>query len=198
MSGAATTATTATTGPAACLALARSTAGLPGGGSGRQDRGARFGGRGGWPAALALLGFLVGTMGLGGLMGQLTRAEIDGWYRSLVTPPGTPPDWAFPVVWTPLYAMMAFAAWRVWLVLGMAGLTWWFVQLGLNAAWTPAFFTLRSPELGLMVMLPFWIAIAATILDFRKTDRLAAGLLVPYLAWVTYAGYLNAGFAWLN
>lgn len=183
--------------------LARTTAGgqgggSPGGGPGGQERGARFGHGGGMPAWLMLLAFLVGTLGIGAAMGQLTRAEIDTWYRTLRAPPGTPPDWAFPVAWTPLYIMMAVAAWRVWLRRGFGALGWWFVQLGLNAAWTPAFFTMRSPWLGLFVIVPFWLSILATIRDFRRIDRVASWLLVPYLAWVSYAAWLNVGFAWLN
>jgi tryptophan-rich sensory protein len=179
--------------------LARTTGAGPGaGGAGGFDRGETFGNRGGVPGLLALAAFLIGTMGLGALMGQLTQAEIDTWYRALRAPIGTPPDWAFPVAWTPLYAMMAVAAWRIWLRVGFRRLGWWFVQLALNAAWTPAFFTMRSPALGLFVIVPFWFAILATIRAFRPIDRFAAGLLVPYLAWVTYAAYLNAGFAWLN
>jgi benzodiazapine receptor len=178
--------------------VARITAGSPGGGPGRQDRGEAFGPRGGMPAWLALAAFVVGTLALGSVMGQLTQAEIDGWYRTLRAPPGTPPDWVFPVVWTPLYAMMAVAAWRIWRILGLAGLGWWFTQLAMNAAWTPAFFSMRSPWLGMFVIVPFWLAIVATIRDFRRTDRWAARLLVPYLAWVTYAAWLNLGFAWLN
>jgi tryptophan-rich sensory protein len=180
------------------LAVGRTTAGSPGGGAPRQDRGEAFGPRRGWPTWLALAAFVAGTMALGAAMGQLTQAEIDTWYRTLRAPPGTPPDWAFPVAWTPLYLMMAVAAWRIWRVLGMRGLGWWFTQLALNAAWTPAFFSMRSPWLGLFVIVPFWLAILATIRDFRRTDRVAAGLLVPYLAWVTYAAWLNLGFAWLN
>jgi tryptophan-rich sensory protein len=167
-------------------------------GGGGFDRGETFGRRGGGRGLLALLLFLGGTMGLGALMGQLTQAEIEGWYRTLRAPPGTPPDWVFPVAWTPLYAMMAVAAWRVWLRVGFRRLPWWFVQLALNAAWTPAFFSMRSPVLGLFVIVPFWAAILFTIQAFRPIDRVAAWLLVPYLAWVTYAAYLNLGFAWLN
>jgi tryptophan-rich sensory protein len=180
--------------------LARTTGSgpTPGGGAGPFDRGEKFGRRGGVPGLVALLLFLGGTMGLGALMGQLTQAEIDTWYRTLRAPPGTPPDWVFPVAWTPLYAMMAIAAWRVWLRTGFLRLPWWFVQLALNAAWTPAFFSMRSPVLGLFVIVPFWLAIAATIRAFRPIDRVAAWLLLPYLAWVTYAAYLNLGFAWLN
>jgi benzodiazapine receptor len=176
--------------------LARSTT-APGSGPHRHDRGERSAG-GGLPDWLTLIAFVGGTLALGGLMGQLTQAEIDSWYRSLRTPPGTPPDWVFPVVWTPVYAAMGFAAWRVWRRDGFAGLHWWFAQLALNAMWTPAFFTMRSPALGLIVMLPFWLAIAATIRDFSRRDRLAAWVLVPYLVWVSYAAYLNAGFVWLN
>lgn len=160
---------------------------------------ARLAGWAGGPSGLLMLGvFLGGTLAQGGLMGQLTQAEIDGWYRTLAAPPGTPPDWVFPVVWTPLYVLMAVAGWRVFRRAGVAALLPWFVQLALNAAWTPAFFTMNSPLLGLAVIVPFWLAIAWTIHRFRAHDRVASWLLVPYLVWVTYAAWLNLGFAWLN
>ena len=65
------------------------------------------------------------------------------------------------------------------------------VQFALNIAWTPVFFGLQRPDLGLIVIIVLWIAIGVTIIVFNRVDRLAAGLLVPYLAWVTFALALN-------
>ncbi len=170
----------------------------PPGGPGRQDRGERFGHRGGIPGLLMLSAFVLGTLALGALMGSLTRPELAGWYHLLAAPPGTVPDRIFAPVWTALYAAMAIAAWRVWLRAGLRPLGWWFVQLLLGAAWTPAFFVLHAPAAALGVILALWLAILACLRAFRPIDGVASGLLMPYLAWVTYAAYLNAGFVWLN
>lgn len=164
----------------------------------RQDRGERFGARGGIPGFLMLFVLVLGTLGLGAAMGGLTRPQIAGWYQGLAAPPFTPPNWVFAPAWTTLYALMAIAAWRVWLRAGVRPLGWWVVQLALNAAWTPAFFVLHRPWLALGVILALWLTILATIRAFRPVDGVASALLMPYLAWVTYATYLTLGFAWLN
>lgn len=124
------------------------------------------------------------------------------WYRNLTKPPGTPPDWLFGPVWTVLYILMGIAAWRVWLAAGfrcaVAALGMFFVQLALNAAWTPLFFGFQRPGSALGVIVALLMAIIATLVLFARHDRLAAGLLTPYLLWVAYATYLNAGFWLLN
>ncbi len=110
-----------------------------------------------------------------------------------------PPNWAFPVVWTTLYVMIGTAAWLVWRQpLHRRALRLWGWQLLLNAIWTPAFFGLQSPILGLVVILPLLVLIALTIRAFFRLSTLAAWLLVPYGLWTVYATYLNAGFWWLN
>lgn len=155
-------------------------------------------------AALALLGLvgfalLVGASGAG-----LTAQAVRGWYLTLVPPPGTPPNWVFAPVWTVLYVLMGVAAWLIWLVPAAASqarraaLRLWGWQLGVNALWTPAFFGLHSPELGLMVLVVLLALILATIRRFARLRLVAALLLVPYLAWSLYAFWLNLGFWWLN
>jgi translocator protein len=123
------------------------------------------------------------------------------WYAQLHKPSWTPPDWLFGPVWSALYLMMGVAAWLVWRRGGHAArgaLALFLVQLALNAAWTPAFFGLRNPGLGLIVILALWIAIAAAINAFWRQHRAAAALLVPYWAWVTYATALNFAVWRLN
>lgn len=115
------------------------------------------------------------------------------WYQGLAKPPWQPPDWVFAPVWTALYLLMGIAAWLVW---SERRWTWAFmlflVQLGLNAAWTWLFFGLQRPGLALFEICLLWLAILATLIAFWRIRPLAGGLLVPYLAWVTFALMLNA------
>lgn len=137
----------------------------------------------GWLA----LSFLPGVIG--------APFPAPGWYRQLRRPSFSPPPWVFGPVWTVLYALMGVAA---WLVAGgraqgrRAALGAFLAQLVLNAAWTPIFFGLRRPGLALAEITVTLVAVAATTLLFLR-QRLAAGLLlVPYLAWVSFATVLNA------
>lgn len=126
------------------------------------------------------------------------------WYASLAKPGWTPPPWVFGPAWTILYAMMAVAAWRLWRRrdarprASRRALALFAVQLALNLAWTPVFFGMQRPDLALAVILLLWVAIAATIVAAWKACKTAAALLVPYLAWVTFATALNAAIWRLN
>jgi tryptophan-rich sensory protein len=126
------------------------------------------------------------------------------WYASLAKPDWTPPTWVFGPAWTILYAMMALAAWRLWRRRhacpreSRRALALFAVQLALNLAWTPVFFGMQRPDLALAVILLLWAAIAATIVAAWKACRTAAALLVPYLAWVTFATALNMAIWRLN
>lgn len=132
-----------------------------------------------------------------------TLPNIPGWYAGLAKPPFTPPNAAFGPAWTILYALMACAIWRV---LGRprstpgrtVAVAAFAVQLALNLAWSWAFFALRNPLAGAIDIVLLVAAIVLTIALFRRLDRWAAWCLVPYLAWVSYAAYLNAGIVYLN
>ena len=117
------------------------------------------------------------------------------WYTLLRKPSWNPPGWVFGPVWTLLYSMMAVAAWRVWRSGGWSmqrgPLTWFLVQLALNAAWTPLFFGLHRPALAFADIVLLWLAIAMTLAAFLRVHRSAAWLLVPYFAWVNFAAVLN-------
>jgi benzodiazapine receptor len=130
--------------------------------------------------------------------GAVTALSVRTWYLTLTPPPGTPPNWVFGPVWTVLYVMMAVAAWLVWRVGSMRAVRVWGWQLLLNALWTPAFFGLQSTGLGLVLIVSLLVMVAVTLMIFRRVQPIAALLMVPYLAWVGYATYLNAGFWWLN
>lgn len=107
-----------------------------------------------------------------------------------------PPEILFPIVWTLLFTLMGISLFLVWrrgknaravrLAFGT-----FFVQLALNVTWTPVFFGLQRPDLGLVVIIVLWVAILGTIVVFDRVDRLAAVLLVPYLGWVSFAIALN-------
>ena len=133
--------------------------------------------------------------------GAVTAREIPNWYRSLDKPPWNPPDAVFAPVWTTLYLLMGLA-----LVLarradpGRSPRTEvvFSLQLALNLAWTLVFFGRRDPGAGLVVIVLLWAAIVATIVEFWGTRRLAGVLLLPYLAWVTFATILNAEIWRLN
>jgi tryptophan-rich sensory protein len=117
------------------------------------------------------------------------------WYASLQKPSWNPPSWIFGPVWTALYALMAIAAWLVWRRGGWRDqrhpLALYFVQLALNAAWTPIFFGLKRPGLAFAEIVLLLAAIVATAIAFRHLSRIAAWLFVPYIVWVSFAAFLN-------
>ena len=145
---------------------------------------------------LVLAALLVLCLGLGSAAGFLTAQSLPTWFPTLVKPSFNQPSWLFAPVWTTLYIMMAVAAWLVWLRKGP--LVLFYVQLALNFAWSLLFFGLHSPALALIDIVAMWVAILLTLLAFWKVDRRAGWLLVPYLAWVSFAGVLNASIWWLN
>lgn len=140
---------------------------------------------------LALAGFLVLTLAVGQIGSLPTGAALESWYPGLVKPGFTPPDLAFPIVWTLIYIMMAVAAWLVWCrggwrrSRGVLGL--WGLQLALNLLWTFLFFGMRSPGLALLEAIVLLLVLVATLVAFDRHSRAAAWLLVPYLLWTGYA-----------
>ena len=151
---------------------------------------------------LALVGFLAACFIVAGIGGMFTSAGMPEWYASLQKPSFNPPSWVFGPVWTALYAMMAVAAWLVWREAGFDGataaLTLFFVQLALNLAWSGIFFGLRQPGWALVDIALLWLAIAATAMLFFRHSAWAGALMLPYLAWVSYAAALNFAIWRLN
>jgi translocator protein len=150
-----------------------------------------------------LLVCLALCLGVGFVSGSVTYPEIPTWYASLVKPSWTPPNWAFPLVWNILYTMMGFSLWLLWDRGGQVAATrtaiiLFVVQLMLNAAWSPVFFALHQTQAALAIIVLMAIAIAASIVSAWRSQRVAAWLLIPYLAWVLYATSLNAGIVALN
>lgn len=139
------------------------------------------------------------------LIGSLftSRDALDAWYANLNKPFFNPPGWVFGPVWTTLYVLMAVSAFLVWRK-GLdtravrIALAFFVLQLVLNALWTPLFFGAKMPLAAFIEILFLWAAILLTILTFARVSRLAALLLIPYIAWVSFAAVLNASIWLLN
>ncbi len=148
-------------------------------------------------------------LGFAGFAGACILAALIGgafppgeWYEGLIKPSWRPPNWLFAPAWTFLYLTIAVSGWLVWREFGFAAaalpLAIYLVQLLLNAAWTPIFFGLHRPDLAFLEIVLLWLSIVATIASFHPLNAAAAWLLLPYLAWVTFAAALNLAIWRLN
>lgn len=148
---------------------------------------------------LALIGFIGLCLLVSAADGAVTSASLRTWYLSLNAPPGAPPGWIFRPIWAALHILVGIAGWLVWRRTGRAApLRLWGWQLLLNALWAPAFLGLHNPALGLCMVLALLALTALTIRAFRPISRPATALMLPYVAWVCFLAYVNAGFWWLN
>lgn len=139
-----------------------------------------------------------------GLLGTpFTISAIPTWYVTLNKPFFAPPNWLFGPAWTLLYFLMGVAIYLIWRQ-GVKGknvkkaVGYFLVQLALNFAWSPIFFGLKSPILGLIVILAMWVMIIMTMRKFYPLSKPAFYLLVPYILWVSFATLLNASIVVLN
>lgn len=128
-------------------------------------------------------------------LGAAASIQAGAFYQELVRPAWAPPGWLFGPVWTVLYFLMAVSAWLVWREQGFgaarAALSLFLFQLAANALWTWLFFAWRLGALAFAEIIFLWVLILATALLFRRHRRIAAVLLLPYLAWVTLATALT-------
>jgi tryptophan-rich sensory protein len=121
------------------------------------------------------------------------------WYKSLRKPSWTPPNWAFPVVWTILYLFIGYAGWLVWTSVGWSlPMALWGLQIVANALWSYFFFGMRRMDLALMDVAILWLSIALFIATAWPVAQLASLLFIPYLAWVSAASALNYSVRRLN
>ncbi len=140
-------------------------------------------------------------LAVGGLATLLSGGMAS--YRVINQPPLSPPAWVFPLVWTILYLLMGEASYRV-LTSGKdktqikRALIAYGIQLFLNFLWPLVFFGGQMYLTAFLVLIALWIAIAITMLLFSRVDETAGDLIIPYLLWVTFAGYLNLGVFLLN
>jgi tryptophan-rich sensory protein len=150
-----------------------------------------------WIRLLASL-FICNAAGFIGA--AFTSTGVDSWYASLVKPALNPPNWIFGPVWTFLYICMGIALYIVWNKGYMKGFVLFAFagQLLLNTAWSLVFFGLEDVVLAFVTIVVLWIFILLTIVYFSTISKAATWLLVPYLAWVTFAAYLNYEIMFLN
>lgn len=141
---------------------------------------------------------------VGYISGELTKDNREIWYPTLEKPIFNPPDWLFGPVWTLLYICMGIAAALVWDRIEARredvrkALTFFWIQLALNAAWSFIFFGLANPLLALIEIVLLWLMIYETFIQFMKINKTAGYLFIPYILWVTFALVLNASIWWLN
>ncbi len=136
----------------------------------------------------------------GGIGALATTPKIGGWYAGLNKPWFSPPNWLFGPVWTMLYLLMGVAWYLVWREKkeNKRAIKLFWVQLLFNILWSFWFFGLENPGLAFGQILLLVVAIWATIRNFWRISKLAGWLMVPYLAWVSFATVLNGAIYWLN
>lgn len=136
-------------------------------------------------------------LAVGGLSALLSGSMAG--FRNLDAPPLTPPGWVFPVVWTVLYLLMGYASYRVAVAEAdpkkkRTALIFYGAQLVFNFLWPLVFFRLELRLTAFWILIVLWALVYVTMRLFYKIDERAGDLLIPYLLWVTFAGYLNLGF----
>lgn len=152
---------------------------------------------------------ILGALGFGALLtavaviGAVAASSSSERYSVLRQPEWAPPSWLFSPVWTVLYVLIALAGWKLWWSAGSlravrSELLLYGVGLVLNAAWTPLFFAADLRSVALVEIVVLDLVVLATIVVFARRDRIAAGLLVPYVLWILFATALNAAVVALN
>ena len=150
-----------------------------------------------WKRLLISIGISLLTGGLAGFLTQNSMA----FYNQLTKPPLSPPGWVFPIVWTLLYLLMGVSAYIIYESQSPnkeKALTLYGWQLFFNFLWSIIFFNLQNSLLAFLVLIILWVLIIAMIRAFKEISPLAAYLQIPYLLWVTFAGYLNLMLIILN
>jgi len=145
---------------------------------------------------------LVIPLAVGGIAALITGGGMDV-FETLNKPPLSPPGWLFPVVWTILYILMGVASYLALESRGpqeiiRRGIVLYALQLAFNFFWPIFFFKLEWYLFAFIWLIVLWLLILLTALEFRRVSKAAANLLIPYLIWVAFAGYLNIGIYILN
>ena len=148
----------------------------------------------------ALIISILISLGVGGISALFTRNSMDV-YNTLLKPELSPPSWVFPVVWTILFILMGISAYLVFVSDSLyrnSALKIYAAQLVVNFFWTIIFFNLQMYLLAFLWLLLLWVLIVLMIACFYKVNKTAAYLMITYLLWVTFAGYLNLSIYLLN
>ena len=148
--------------------------------------------------------FITTCLAVGYFSSMATMSSVKTWFPTVTKPFFNPPSWVFGPVWSMLYVMMGVAAGLVWAKIDSnqevvkKALLFFGIQLALNALWSILFFGLQNPFLALIEIVLLWLLIFETFSQFKKIDKIAGFLLLPYLAWVGFASILNGSIWWLN
>ena len=149
----------------------------------------------------ALIGFIGAAFAAGAIGSWATVTNVRTWYPLLHKPSWNPPPWVFAPVWTTLYVLMGVAIWRVWRRQGPQAprlVRAYFAQLCFNAVWSILFFGLKRPGWALVDIVVLWTLLVWLLFGLWRSDRVAGGLWLPYVLWVTFATALNTAIVWLN
>lgn len=154
---------------------------------------------------IAKILIMVATCAAVGYFSSLvTRDSVDTWYTTIEKPSFNPPNWIFAPVWSTLYVLMGIAAGLVWHEIEsrrpevQKALTFFWIQLALNALWSYLFFGLHNPLLALIEIVLLWLMIYETMIKFMRINKIAGYLFIPYILWVSFATVLNFSIWWLN
>ncbi|MEI6558937.1 MAG: TspO/MBR family protein [Rhodospirillaceae bacterium] len=151
---------------------------------------------------LVLGGFIALVFAISAIGGAVTAGSVHTWYQTLIHPAFAPPDWVFAPVWSALYLSIAVAGWMVWRQVGFRGgretFMFYGLQLALNLAWSLLFFGLHTIGAALIDVSLLVLAVYFTLRACYRIVPRAGLLLIPYLAWVSFAAVLNAAFWYLN
>lgn len=154
------------------------------------------------PTGKQIVFWILLSEAVGLLSGLLSREGTALYAELLQKPPLSPPGWVFPVVWTILYGLMGLSAAKIYAApptqARSRGLNLFIAQLIVNFFWSPIFFNARAYGLALVWLLVLWVLVVLMTLQFRKVDKTAALLQIPYILWLTFAAYLNYGVWQLN
>lgn len=143
---------------------------------------------------IGLIGWLLVTFMAAGI-GSIASSKAGTFHQQLIRPEWTPPAWIFAPVWMTLYLLISIAAWLVWRVQGFRAtriaLSLYIIQLAINALWTWLFFVWRLGEIAFIEIIILWILILCTLIAFWRVRIINGVLLIPYLAWVSFASVLT-------
>ena len=152
-----------------------------------------------WVFPVVIAGVMATMVALVGM----TITDIGPWYHGLAQPRWAPPDAVYGVAWTVIYAFTAIAGVTAWLAMPRWSEREWLIGLFclngfLNILWSLLFFSAHRPDWAVIEVIALWLSVAALLIMFWRRSIIAAILLLPYLLWVTFAGYLNMTIVHLN
>ena len=155
------------------------------------------------PLYLKIIICVILCISLGVVSGFVGGSPLSSWYQALNKPFFQPPSWIFGPAWTLLYSLMGIAAALIWDInpdssRKTKALRLFILQFLVNMIWSPVFFGLQMPSFALVVIVLLWALILSTIIQFMRLHKIAGYLLLPYLAWVSFATILNAAIVYLN